>query len=65
MPETRYDGLPETLKNVRTRLLFVVRLEVRPLVVVGATPGAERRIGLVSGGSFEGERVSGQVTASG
>jgi hypothetical protein len=65
MSETRYDGLPETLKNVRTRPLFVMHLEVRPLVVVGATPGAERRIGLVSGGSFEGNRVSGQVMDGG
>ena len=65
MPETRYDGLPEVLKNVRTRPLFVMHLHVRPLVVVGATPGADRRIGLVSGGSFEGERLSGQVMDGG
>jgi hypothetical protein len=65
MSETRFDGLPEALKNVRTRPLFVMHLLVRPLVVVGATPGADRRIGLVPGGSFEGERLSGQVMDGG
>jgi hypothetical protein len=65
MPETRYHSLPEVLKNVRTRPLFVMHLQVRPLVVVGATPGADRRIGLIPGGSFEGERLSGQVMDGG
>ena len=65
MSEILFDELPEVLKNVRTRPLFVVHLNVRPLVVVGATPGINRRIGLVSGGSFEGERLSGQVIDGG
>jgi hypothetical protein len=62
---TRYDQLPEALKNVRTRPLFVMHLDVRPLVIVGATPGANRRIGLVPGGSFDGERLRGQVLDGG
>jgi hypothetical protein len=65
MSKTRFDDLPEVLRNVRTRPLFVMHLNVRPLVVVGATPGANRRIGLVPGGSFEGERLSGQVLDGG
>jgi hypothetical protein len=65
MSETRFDGLPEVLKTVRTRPLFVMHLRVRPLVVVGATPGVNRRIGLVPGGSFEGERLSGEVIDGG
>jgi hypothetical protein len=65
MSETRFDDLPEVLRNVRTRPLFVMRLKVRPLVIVGATPGANRRIGLVHGGSFEGEHLSGQVIDGG
>jgi hypothetical protein len=65
MSEIRYDGLPEVLKHVRTRPLFVMHLQVRPLVIVGATPGANRRIGVVPGGSFEGERLSGQVIDGG
>jgi Protein of unknown function (DUF3237) len=65
MSGIHFDDLPEVLKNVRTRPLFVMHLNVRPLVVVGATPGINRRIGLVSGGSFEGERLSGQVIDGG
>jgi hypothetical protein len=65
MSKTRFDDLPEVLRNVRTRPLFVMQLNVRPLVVVGATPGVNRRIGLVPGGSFEGERLSGQVLDGG
>ena len=53
--------LPEVLRSVRTRALFVMRLDVRPLVVIGATPGGTRRVGLVPGGTFEGERLSGTV----
>jgi hypothetical protein len=63
--EIHFDNLPEVLKQVRTRPLFVMHLNVRPLVVVGAAPGINRRIGLVSGGSFEGERLSGQVLDGG
>jgi hypothetical protein len=65
MSKTRFDDLPEVLRNVRTRPLFVMQLNVRPLVVVGATPGVNRRIGLVPGGSFEGGRLSGQVLDGG
>lgn len=42
-----------------------MHLDVKPIVLVGTTPGGERRIGLVSGGSSEGERVSGQVMDGG
>jgi hypothetical protein len=62
---TRFDGLPEVLKNVRTRPLFVMHLNVRPLVIVGATPGVNRRVGLVPSGSFEGDRLFGQVIDGG
>src|SRR5262249_39130078 len=59
------DDLPEVLKSVRTRPLFVMRLDVRKLQVVGAAPGGVRRIGVVPGGSFEGERLSGEVLDGG
>src|SRR5271154_354911 len=47
-------NLDEVLKSVRTRPLFVMRLNVRKLQIVGATPGGFRRVGVVFGGSFEG-----------
>jgi hypothetical protein len=53
--------LPESMKNVRTKPMFAMRLDVRPMLIVGATPGAYRRVGVVTGGSFEGERLSGAV----
>ena len=58
---TELNDLPEFMKNVRTKPMFAMRLDVRPLLIVGATPGAYRRVGVVTGGSFEGERLSGAV----
>ena len=58
-------ALPDVLRSVRTRPLFVMRLDVRPLLMVGATPGGFRRVGVVPGGSFEGERLSGAVLDGG
>jgi hypothetical protein len=55
------ENLPEVLTRVRTRPLFVIRERVPPLIVVGETPNAFRRVGIVQGGAFEGERVSGEI----
>ncbi len=65
MSKNLNDKLPEVLRNVHTQPLFVMRLDVRKLLIVGATPGAFRRIGIVTGGSFEGERLSGEVLDGG
>jgi hypothetical protein len=65
MSNTLDDNLPEALKSLQWRSLFVMHLDVRPLQIIGATPGAYRRIGVVPGGSFEGERLSGQVLEGG
>jgi hypothetical protein len=59
------DGLPEVLKSVRTQQLFVMRLEVRPHIVVGPTPGGYRRTAVITGGRFEGQRLSGVVLDGG
>ena len=53
--------LPEVLKSVNTSPLFVLREAVPPLIVIGQTPNAFRRIGVIQGGSFEGDRLSGEV----
>jgi hypothetical protein len=65
MPAGLNDNLPDVLKTVRTRPLFVMQLDVRKLQIVGATPGAYRRVGVVPGGSFEGEWLSGEVLDGG
>ena len=59
------ENLPESLTSIRTRPLFVMRLAVPPLIVVGQTPDAFRRIGVIQGGSFEGDRLSGEILAGG
>jgi len=58
-------GLPDVLQNMRAKPLFVLHLDVRKLQIVGATPGAYRRIGVLPGGTFEGERLSGEVLEGG
>jgi Protein of unknown function (DUF3237) len=60
-----HQKLPDALAIVRIRPLFVMRLKVPPLIVVGTTPNAFRRIGVIEGGSFEGERLSGEVLPGG
>jgi Protein of unknown function (DUF3237) len=57
------ESLPEALKSLQTRPLFLLREQVPPLLVVGQTPNAFRRIGIVQSGSFEGDRLSGEVVS--
>ena len=65
-PDDHLGGdLPTPLREIRTRPLFVIRLDVLPLQRVGATPGVHRRIGVVPGGAFKGERLSGEVLDGG
>jgi hypothetical protein len=65
MPIPLRDRLPPVLLEIRTRPLFAVRLDVRPILAVGDTPAGPRRIGVVYGGRFEGERLSGEVLDGG
>jgi hypothetical protein len=57
--------LPTALRSVRTAPLFVMRLVVPKVISIGPTPGAFRRLGVVSGGTFDGERLSGEVLDGG
>lgn len=61
MPDAAFDALPPALKAVNTRPLFVMRLDVKPMQVVSS----ERRIGVVPGGTFVGERLRGEVLDGG
>src|ERR1700687_5060299 len=60
-----FDDLPAPLKSVQTQALFVMRLDVKPIVIVGETPGPFRRVGIVPSGTFAGERLSGKVLDGG
>ncbi len=59
------DNLPAPLRAIATRPLFVMRLNVRPLQIVGDTPTTFRRIGVVPGGTFSGARLSGAILEGG
>ena len=65
MPSPITDSLPPGLRELRSRPLMAMRLDVRRPMPVIATPGAARRIGVVTGGSFDGERLSGTVMDGG
>ncbi len=64
MPTDLRDRLSGGLLSVRTRSLFAIQLDVRTQVV-GETPTTTRRIGVVFGGRFAGERLSGEVLEGG
>jgi len=49
---------------IHTRPLFEIRLQVLEIVDLGDTPLGRRRIASVAGGTFEGERLRGEVLAS-
>ncbi|KQM99396.1 DUF3237 domain-containing protein [Sphingomonas sp. Leaf25] len=58
-------SLPAPLRSIATQPLFAMRFDVRGPENVGATPGADRRIGVITGGRFEGERLRGEVLDGG
>jgi hypothetical protein len=49
---------------IQTRPLFEIRLQVPQIVDLGDTPLGRRRIATVAGGSFEGDRLRGEVVAT-
>jgi len=50
---------------IATRLLFSMRLNVSSIVAPGGPAGSGRRIGSVSGGTFEGDRLRGTILSGG
>jgi hypothetical protein len=53
------------MRELRCRPLFILLLDVKPPQIVGKTPGVDRRVGEISGGRFEGERLRGKVLSGG
>jgi len=49
--------LPKEMAELRVRPLFILLLGVQPAINVGNTPGVDRRVGVITGGRFEGERL--------
>ncbi len=53
------------MPEIRTAHLFTLRGTVSGMQAIGATPVGNRRVGLVAGGTFEGERLRGVVLPGG
>ena len=57
--------LPKEMTELRVRPLFILLLDVQPAINVGKTPGVDRRVGVITGGRFEGERLRGTLLPGG
>jgi hypothetical protein len=57
--------LPKEMTELKVRPLFTLLLAVDPAINVGKTPGVDRRVGVITGGRFEGERVRGTLFPGG
>ena len=53
------------MTEIRTKPLFVLTLKDIDILPVGSSPGAHRLIGVVGGGTFEGDRARGTVLPGG
>jgi len=53
------------MAEIRTTHLMTMALSVGGMQAIGTTPAGNRRIGLVSGGTFKGERLRGTVLPGG
>jgi hypothetical protein len=57
--------LPKEMTELRVKPLFAFLLHVDKPFVVGKTPSIDRRVGVISGGRFEGERLRGKLLPGG
>jgi Protein of unknown function (DUF3237) len=57
--------LPREMTTLHVQPIFIFQIEVKPPSIIGATPGYDRRIGEISGGRFEGERLRGRILSGG
>ncbi len=65
MSDSLSASLPTALTSITTRPLFLLRLAVNPPQLFGNTPAGDRRVGVITGGRFEGERLRGTVLNGG
>jgi hypothetical protein len=57
--------LPPEMTMLRLEPIFIFQIDVKPPSVIGQTPGYDRRIGEISGGRFEGEKLRGKILSGG
>lgn len=58
-------AMPREMTELRWKPLMAFRIDVAPPSIVGMTPGYDRRIGEITGGTFEGERLRGKFRSGG
>lgn len=51
--------------EIRTRPLMSLKLRVSAMQSIGPAPGGDRRVGVVAGGTFSGDRLNGTVMEGG
>jgi hypothetical protein len=57
--------LPREMTELRYRPLFIFMLDVQKPAMVGKGPSVDRRVGEITGGRFEGERLRGRLLPGG
>jgi hypothetical protein len=57
--------VPGEIAALSYRPLFAFQIQVKAPSIVGATPGYDRRVGEITGGQFEGERLRGRILSGG
>jgi hypothetical protein len=57
--------LPPPMHELRFRPLLAFQLSVKAANVIGQTPGHDRRVGEITGGVFEGDRLRGKILSGG
>ncbi len=58
-------AMPAEMKELRWKPLLAFQIDVAPPSIVGMTPGYDRRIGEITSGTFEGERLRGKFRSGG
>ena len=57
--------LPAELKQLKLRPLFIFQIYLVKPRMVGKTPSIDRRVAEIAGGTFEGERLRGEILSGG
>lgn len=57
--------LPKEMQAINLKPLFIFRIAVNKPSVIGQTPSIDRRVGEITGGTFEGERLRGKILSGG